>query len=142
MLSAIASRLSGATFRKSKKVSSQPQRAFVAETVKLEPGPASIANLQGIRTQAAEVLSVPGKSVKPVIPDRVPGSKRSSNFQRKYAAAIKAIETGDIRPEVKPVSLTVGCSTRTASSILAKAVDSDDRFSRDSRGRVAFKAVA
>lgn len=75
-------------------------------------------------------------------PDRVPGRKRSATFQRKYAAAVKAIEAGSIAPEVKPVSSHVQCSTRTASSILAKACDCDDRFSRDTRGRVRFMAVA
>jgi len=53
-----------------------------------------------------------------------------------------AIELGEILPEVKPVSAFVACSTRTTSSILAKAVEADDRFSRDARGSVVFAAVA
>jgi len=75
---------------------------------------------------------------KPEQPDRVPGGKRSARFQRKYAKAVKAIEGGEIKPEVKPVATHVNCSTRTASSILSKAVESDGRFSRDARGRIAF----
>jgi len=71
-------------------------------------------------------------------PDRVPGGKRSARFQRKYAKAVKAIKGGVIKPEVKPVAEYVSCSTRTASSILSKAVESDGRFSRDARGRIAF----
>lgn len=73
---------------------------------------------------------------------RVPARKRKSGFQRKYAVALKAISNGEIAPEVKPVSLRVKCSTRTASSILAKAVDTDDRFKRDTRGRVTFGEFA
>lgn len=72
------------------------------------------------------------------VPSRVPGSKRSIDFQRKYATAIKAIEQGEILPAVKPVMSRVNCSPRTASAVLAKAVDSDSRFSRDTRGRVSF----
>lgn len=71
-------------------------------------------------------------------PDRVLGGKRSAKFQRKYAKAVKAIEAGVIKPEIKPVASHVSCSTRTASSILARAVNVDGRFSRDTRGRVAF----
>ena len=73
--------------------------------------------------------------------NRVPGRKRKQTFQRKYAQAVKAIECGEILPEVKPVAAFVACSTRTASSILARAVESDGRFSRDTRGRVLFAAV-
>lgn len=75
-------------------------------------------------------------------PDRVPGGKRSAQFQRKYAAAVKAVEDGVIAPEVKLVAAHVSCGTRTASSILTRAVKDDERFSRDTRGRVTFKAVA
>jgi len=72
----------------------------------------------------------------------VPGRERKQTFQRKYAQAVLAIELGEILPEVKPVSAFVACSTRTTSSILAKAVEADDRFSRDARGSVVFAAVA
>ena len=73
---------------------------------------------------------------------RVPGRKRKQMFQRKYAQAVSAIERREILPEVKPVAALVACSTRTASSILAMAVESDGRFSRDTRGRVVFAEVA
>ena len=72
----------------------------------------------------------------------VPGRRRAATFQRKYAQAVSAIEGGEILPEVKPVAALVACSTRTASSILARAVESDDRFSRDTRGRVVVAEVA
>ena len=97
------------------------------------------ANLQHdvSRKEAAEKLNVSERSVKP---DRVPGGKRSARFQRKYAKAIQGIVNGLIKPEVKPVAAHVSCSTRTASSILTKAVKDDERFSRDTRGRIAFAA--
>ena len=94
------------------------------------------------RKRAAEMLNVSERSVNTAKPDRVPGGKRSAQFQRKYAQAVKAIESGVIKAEVKPVSTHVSCSTRTATSILAQAVKEDERFARDSRGRVTFKSSA
>ena len=125
----------------------QPQRAMVAANIANLPASTGnqhgevAANLQSppTRKQAVEMLNVSERSVNA---DRVPGGKRSAEFQRKYAKAIKAIEGGTIAPEVKPVVVHVSCGTRTASSILAKAVKDDERFARDSRGRVTFKAVA
>lgn len=70
---------------------------------------------------------------------RVPARKRKADFQRKYAKAVSAIAAGEIVAEVKPVGVLVKCSTRTASAILTQAVDSDERFSRDTRGRVQFR---
>ncbi len=92
--------------------------------------------------EAGGIEGVEGKRAELRSTSRVPGRKRKQTFQRKYAAAVQAIERGDILPEVKPVSAFVACSTRTASSILAKAVDSDERFTRDIRGRVMFAEVA
>lgn len=100
-------------------------------TIKTESTPASCEGDDGREGVFARELS-----------DRVPGRKRAATFQRKYANALKAIEHGQITPEVKPIAGHVQCSTRTASSILAKAVESDDRFARDTRGRVRFKAAA
>ncbi len=86
-------------------------------------------------TDSTDIAGAPAK------PDRVPGGKRSAQFQRKYAQAVKAVTNGVIRPEVKPIADHVACSTRTASSILSKAVQDDCRFSRDTRGRVTFAVV-
>jgi len=105
------------------------QRAMVAARLANldnggQVGNSRTANLQDYPTRKeAEKLNVSERSVKP---DWVPGSKRSAKFQRKYAKAIKAIAGAVIKPEVKPVAEYVSCSTRTASSILAKAVKDDE----------------
>ena len=89
-------------------------------------------------TEATEATFTKLSSTKNAVPSR----KRKATFQRKYAQAVGAIERGEILPEVKPVAALVACSTRTASSILARAVESDGRFSRDTRGRVVFAEAA
>jgi len=98
------------------------------------------ADLQShTRKEAAEKLNV---SVRPVKPDRESGGKRSAEFQRKYAKAVKAIEAGNLAPEVKPVAVHVSCGTSTETSILAQAVKVDRRFSRDTQGQVMFQTAA
>ena len=120
----------------------ESQRAMVAaEIANLEQGvyygnqhQEGSANLREApsQKQAAEMLNVS---------DPVPGSKRSAQFQRKCAQALSAIEAGRILPAVKPVCACVNCSPRTASAILTKLVTDDARFSRDTRGRIAFDGV-
>ncbi len=100
-----------------------------------------ISSFSGLATAEGNE-GIEGKNNELHSTNRVPGRKRKQTFQRKYAAAVQAIERGQILPEVKPVSAFVACSTRTASSILARAVESDGRFNRDTRGRVVFAEVA